>query len=76
MKKTKKTKEAKKEEIKMEKKGSDEIERGKEEQEGRDSNEEREREASGSRIETRSLVENVPRVGGRLRRIRRRWITR
>jgi len=27
-------------------------------------------------IETRSLVEDVPRVGGRLRRIRRRWITR
>lgn len=27
-------------------------------------------------IETRSLVEDVPRVGRRLRRIRRRWITR
>lgn len=35
-----------------------------------------EREDRSFTIETRSLVEDVPRVGGRLRRIRRRWITR
>ena len=72
--------------MKRKKEGEEREGEKKKSEEGRDGNEEidrqierereREREVSGSRIETRSLVENVPRVGGRLRRIRRRWITR